>query len=123
MKIYVPMKITTEAEAEALPEGTHVVIRDEDLTESGDAPLIWVKEDDGVFVDWQGHALTPSEIVPITALVEHEVYGRVDRSHGYTTTGLIDNGKMLVINPMHPDAQPHERMVWSTEWKKSEEQG
>lgn len=122
MKIYVPTKITTEAEAEALPEGTHVVIRDEDLTESGDAPLIWVKEDDGVFVDWQGHSLTPSEIVPITALVEHEVHEREVRAQGEIGPGIGGGGKMLYTD--FGKRQPlHERTVWTTEWKKSEDQG
>ena len=124
MKIYAPTKITTEAEAEALPEGTLVVIRDEDLTEYGDAPLIWVKEGDGMFVDWQGRALAPSKIVPITALVAHEVHERVERAYGATGPGLL-GGTMLHTDysGQIPDQAFHERMVWSTEWKRAEDQG
>lgn len=118
MKIYIPTRITTEAEAEALPEGTLVVVRDEDLTEYGDSPLIYVK-DDGVFSDWQGHHLTSSEIVPITALVEHEVEGRTERAYGAIGPGLL--GGTALHTGFGGDQEPHERKVWSTEWKRSEE--
>lgn len=116
MKIYVPTKITTEAEAEALPEGITVLA----TSESEPAPFAYTKHN-GVFVDWQGHSLTPSEIVPTTALVEHEVYGRVDRAYGAVTPGLL--GGATLVTGFGGDEAPHERMVWSTEWKKSEDQG
>ena len=98
MKIYVPTPITTEAEAEALPAGTHVVIRDEDLTTLDDSPLIYVKSKDGVFEDWQGYYLMPSEIVPVTALVEREVrmeYSTEESERRWGFDGVYDTPEMV----------------------------
>ena len=62
MKIYVPTKITTEAEAEALPHGTKVF--HDDMSAPTTVPYLYVKREDGSFVDWQGHILYLEEFVP-----------------------------------------------------------
>lgn len=117
MKIYVPTEITTTEQAEALPDGTHVVTFYDGVLE---APLIFVKIR-GEFFDWSGDAfLLPSEIVPITALVEHEVREHKSRTRGEIGPGV---GGEKALHVDFGKSQPfHERTVWSTEWKKSEDQ-
>lgn len=120
MKIYVPTKIATEAEAEALPHGTKVF--HDDMSVRTPVPYLYVKRGDGSFVDWQGHILYLDEIVPCTALAEHEVHERKVRAQGEIGPGVGGGGKMLYTD--FGRRQPlHERMVWNTEWRKVEDQG
>lgn len=121
MKVYTTTRITTEAEAKALPDGTHVFIHPEDHMAPGDAPLVLVKGEDDMFEDWRGDYLSAADIVPSTALIEREVREQHHIAPGTVRPG-IGGGTMLVTDH-GPESALHERMVWSTDWEKmSEEQ-
>lgn len=116
MKIYREVLIESAEQAEALPVGT--IAKDGDLSVAVKAEGgHWARTDVADGLPMMGS----SSMVGWTALVAHEVHERKVRARGEIGPGIGD-GTMLYIDFSKHQAY-HERMVWSTEWKKSEGQG
>mgnify|MGYP005800409939 CR=1 FL=1 len=126
MKIYVPTKITTVVQAASLLVGTvaHSTESVGGMTEHWVAVKTeegtWARTDVGDGLPIMGDG----SMIGWTAFIAHEVHERVDRAYGATGPGLL-GGVMLHTDytGQIPDQAYHERMVWNTEWRKSEDQG